>query len=262
MRNAYLPERARVQSVRNETSDTKTFRVGYPIKHGPGQFVEVSLPGYGEAPISICSYSKRYIELCVRDVGTLTHKMMELKQGDTVYVRGPYGNGYPMDDMRGYDIVVIGGGTGVGPTRSVLEYLEENRKRYGTVDVFFGFRTPADVLFKYDMKKWEKNMNLNLTVDEACDGWTCSIGVVTKILEEADLNPKNKTVVSCGPPIMIKYVIELLKKQGFTNQQIYVSLERLMKCGIGKCGHCMVGDKYVCRDGPVFNLSVAKDLMD
>lgn len=260
--NEYTPKKVEILETWNETHDTRTYRVNYQCSHSPGQFVEVSLLGCGEAPISICSHSTEYLELCIREVGNVTHAISKLDVGDHLWVRGPYGNGYPLNDLQGMNLVLIGGGTGAAPIRGVIEYLRQNRPQYNEVDIFLGFRTPQEVLFKRDVHKWEKDLNVHLTVDHSCEGWRCSIGFVTKLLEYSDLNPQQRFVLTCGPPIMIKSAVEILQKKGFKDEQIYTSLERHMKCGIGKCGHCMVNDKYVCMDGPVFRYDIAKELED
>ncbi len=261
MKNPYLPAKAKISKITEECEGIKTFRISHSLKHEPGQFVEISVLGIGECPISMCSSSDKHLDLCIRDVGNVTHKIHTLKPEDSVFIRGPYGTGYPMKEMKGRDLIIIGGGTGTAPLRAVLEHIEQNRKSYNDVQTFLGFRSPSDILFKSDMKRWEKAFNLNITVDKADKGWKGPVGVVTLLLEKAKLN-KDAVVITCGPPIMIKFVIETLKKKGFRDEQIYVSLERLMYCGIGKCGHCMMGNKYICKDGPVFRYDKVKDIKD
>jgi len=265
MKNEYLPRFAKILDVFKETPDTKTFRVnikGMRMGYQPGQFVECSVLDLGEAPISICSFSKDYMDLCVRNVGNVTRSLFNLKKGDMMSIRGPYGSGYPMHFMEGNDVIVVAGGTGVAPVKGVLEFIEANRKRYGDVHVFLGFRSPSDMLFKREIKRWEKIGNVHITVDKADDKWRRDVGVVTKLLSDSGMDNHNKIVVSCGPPIMIKFVIKTLEKMDFNHDQIYVSLERMMQCGVQKCGHCMIGGKYVCKDGPVLNYEVAKWLKD
>jgi len=252
MENPYFPQKVKIKKIIKETIDTRTYTVDFKTAHEPGQFVEVSLLNAGEVPISISSYSTKHLELCIRDVGTVTHALAQLKKGDYVYVRGPYGKGYPMQYMKDNTIMVIAGGTGVAAVRSVIHYIEQHRADFKDVELFLGFRTPNDMLFKNDIKRWEKKFNLHLTVDKADQPWTYNTGVVTKLLETANLSNEHKIVVACGPPIMIKFTLLTLEKLGFHKDQIYVSLERLMKCGLGKCGHCMIQHMYVCKDGPVF----------
>ena len=202
------------------------------------------------------------MELCVRNVGNVTSRLFELKKGNIIGIRGPYGHGYPMQHMLHNNITIIAGGTGVAPVRSVIQYIEQHRADYSDVELFFGFRSPKDVLFKNDLKVWEKSFRMHLTVDKPDKKWKYNSGVVTKLLEQANISSGNKTVVTCGPPIMIKFVIQTLQKLHFHNDQIYVSYERLMKCGIGKCGHCMIQGLYVCKDGPVFRYDKVKDLKE
>ncbi|MFC1800838.1 anaerobic sulfite reductase subunit AsrB [Nanoarchaeota archaeon] len=260
--NPYMPKLATIQLVTKENSDTNTYRVKYPIKHDPGQFVEVSIAGIGECPISICSSSKTHVELCIRNVGNTTNAISKLKKGDKLFIRGPYGHGYPMKQFKNKNIVIVGGGTGVAPIRGVIKYIEKNKKLFRQTSLFLGFRSPEDILFRKDLKEWKKKFNLHLTVDKADRKWKGNKGVVTKLLENAKISAKDTIAIACGPPIMIRFVIQTLKKLGFEDNQIYISFERLMKCGIGKCGRCQIGGKRVCKDGPVFCYEEAQHLKD
>ncbi|MBI2128853.1 anaerobic sulfite reductase subunit AsrB, partial [Candidatus Woesearchaeota archaeon] len=261
MNNPYFPQKQKILGIKNETADISTYKINFRSDHLPGQFVEVYVPKIGECPISLCSYSKDHIELAVRNVGNVTNAIHKLKKGDIIYVRGPYGHGYPMNILKKKNLTVIGGGTGAAPLRGVIEFIIKNRKQYKNVDVFLGFRSPDDILFKYDLEKWKKHMNVYLTVDRAESSWKGNAGLVTALLEK--MPPKKGSIaITCGPPIMIKFVIELLEKQGFKDSQIFVSFERLMHCGIGKCGHCMIEGNYACRDGPVFRHDFVKNLED
>lgn len=262
--NHYIPKFYEIVEKNEHTEDTFSLKIKADLPHEPGQFFQVSVLNAGEAPISVCSYQKGFIDLNIRDVGSLTHALAKLKIGDVVGVRGPYGNGYPMQEMKNNEIIIIAGGTGFSPVRGVIEYIDQNRADYKDVTMFLGFRCPTDVLFKEDIEKWSKIYKVNCTVDKCIpeDLWKGPVGLVTKILEESKMDNKDKIVVACGPPIMIKYVIITLKKLGFNDDQIYVSLERTMSCGIQKCGNCLVGGKYICKDGPVFKYTIAKDLVD
>ncbi|MBD3202796.1 hypothetical protein GF327_00745 [Candidatus Woesearchaeota archaeon] len=262
MKNIYKPELASVTKVIEETEDIKTIRIKHDSNPKPGQFYEVSVMGIGEAPFGSASYSSEYVDLTIRAVGNLTNKLMNVKQGENLAVRGPYGNGFPMEKFKGKDIVIIGGGTGVAPVRTVIEYIEINREDYGEVDLFFGFRSPEEFLFKYDFDKWKEIFKFNITIDKPYEGWEGNVGFLNALLEKSEISPENKIVILVGPPIMIKVTVESLEKMGFSDDQIYVSLERMMQCGVGKCGHCMVGDKYVCKDGPVFCYETVKGMVD
>lgn len=260
--NPYIPTNSKVVSVSKETDDIKTFRIQYEERCMPGQFVQMSLMGIGECPISLSSYSKGYIDLTVRNVGNVTNAIHKLKPGSVVGIRGPYGNGYPMESMFGKDLLIIGGGTGAAPLRSVLQFVQQQRADYGKIDIFLGFRTPEDILFRKDIESWKKEFNVSITVDKADKGWKDHVGLITDMLRKSDISPENTIAVTCGPPIMIKFVVESLKEKGFDDHQIYLSLERNMKCGIGKCGHCMIESEYVCKDGPVFNYAKTKNIAD
>ena len=171
---------------------------------------------------------------------------------EKMLIRGPYGRGYPMKDMKNKNLIIIGGGTGVAPLRGVIEYVKEHRRTFKNVHIFLGFRDPEDILFKEDIKEWGKLFEVHLTVDKAPSDYKGNIGLITKLIEEVQPLSRNSLAITCGPPIMIKFVIKLLKVLKFKNSQIYISHERHMKCGIQKCGHCMIKGQYVCKDGPVF----------
>lgn len=258
--NKFIPTMRPIERITNEATKTKLFRLKHPIDHEPGQFVEVSIMGIGECPISICSYSDTHIELCIRDVGQVTDKLFTLKEKDKIGVRGPYGKGYPMQEFHGKNLLFIGGGTGVAPLRGAIKYAEQNKQRFGDIELFFGFRTPEDILFKRDIERWKNMFKLNLTVDQRSPGWRGKVGLITELLDKNKLQVEDTAVILCGPPIMIKFVLEKLKSKGFRKEQIWMSLERMMKCGMGKCGRCQVGNKYVCKDGPVFHYPEIEDM--
>lgn len=254
MKNSYIPYKVKVSSFKRETRDTFILKLEDSMQHEPGQFIQVSLPGIGEAPISISSYSEKYIELSIREIGNVTRALSKLKPGDYVWIRGPYGNGYPMKQLRGNSIVIIGGGCGVASLKGIIEYIYKNRKDYKDIILFLGYRSPDDILYKKEMKKWKFQHILNLTVDaapkESC--YTGTVGFITQSLDNYNLDNANKVVFICGPPVMINKSIEILKKKGFHEDQIFLSAERLMYCGIGRCCHCMIHGKFTCQDGPVF----------
>jgi sulfhydrogenase subunit gamma (sulfur reductase) len=276
MRNEYLPVRAVIEKIIVESPDAKTFilrpidKANRMLKYKPGQFMMLSLPGYGEAPFTFASSPAPggKFQISVRRVGALTAALHELKEKDVVGVRGPYGNTFPLDRIKNKDVLFIAGGCGVAPLRSLIQHVfgsasgGKNRKDYGRVEIIYGCRTPKDIFYKDELKSWKTNRNaaVHLTVDEPDGSWGSACGVVCTLLPKIRLNPKTAMVFLCGPGAMIKFAIKDILKLGFLERNIYASLERYMKCGIGKCGHCYVGEKYVCLDGPNFSYSEMKKL--
>ncbi len=267
----FVPKYYKIDKITKQTDDEWLLRFNIPLIHDPGQFIQISIPGIGEAPISICSCNEKYFEMSIRAVGNVTNALCNLKKGDQVGLRGPYGAGYPMKNLNGNNIIIVGGGCGVAPVRGIIEYVDHNRKDFGDVNLYFGYRNPKEVLFKEDFAKWEKDYNLRVTVDKGNKkwekgkskhhkSWEGHTGLITTLLDEENFNNENKIVFICGPPIMIKFVAMSLMKKGFNYDQIYISNERLMKCATGMCGHCMIEGKYCCKDGPVFRYDEVKDL--
>ncbi|PIN69982.1 anaerobic sulfite reductase subunit B [Candidatus Woesearchaeota archaeon CG11_big_fil_rev_8_21_14_0_20_43_8] len=257
----FLPKKVTILSYQRESADSFTIKVDFAVKHEPGQFVQVTLPGIGEAPISICSYSDKFMELNIREVGDLTKNLAKLKVGDKLFIRGPYGKGYPMKDLKGNNVIIIGGGCGVAPLRGIIDYIEQNRADYGDVKLFLGFRTPGDILFQEKIKGWGKNFDVRISVDKlpADSCFAGPVGFVTNMVKNEQIDNKNKVVFVCGPPIMMDVVIKILKEKWFNDDQIFISAERLMHCALGLCGHCMIHGKYTCLDGPVFRWDELKE---
>ena len=265
----YLPEPATVDDVKPMTAleNFFSFRLdsGKELGHMPGQFAEVSIPGIGEAPISISSSPtrKESFEMVVRNVGNVSGAMHHLGAGDKVYIRGPFGTTFPVDDaMKGQDILFICGGIGLVPVRSAIQYVLDNRDDYGRVMILFGAKTPRDRLFTDEFDQWRsaKNVTLLETVDHRDEGWSGPEGVITTLMPLVKIDESRTIAIICGPPIMYKFVITELLKVKLRADQIYLSLERHMKCGVGKCGHCQVNNIYVCQDGPVFKFSDVNDI--
>ena len=263
-KNPYVPELAVVEKIITETWDTKTFRAVFQneelrdsFTYEPGQFQEVSVFGVGEATFCLTSTPTRkgYIEFAVKKVGTLTSALQDLDEGATVGIRAPMGNWFPYNDFKGKDLLFIGGGIGMAPMRSLLNFCLDNRQDYGKIDIIYGARSTNDLSFKYEFDAWENSPNtrLFLTIDKEEEGWTKNVGFVPTYLLDLKPSPDNVIAITCGPPIMIKYVLQNLKQLGFADEQIWTTLEMKMKCGIGKCGRCNIGHKYVCVDGPVFS---------
>ena len=261
-----------VTDIRQETPDVKTFRVNAPeggklFEHKPGQCAMVSVPGVGEAMFSITSSptNKEYQEFSIKKCGVLTDYLHELQVGDEITVRGPYGNNVPVDtELKGKDLLFVAGGIGLAPLRSVINYVLDNRDDYGKVDILYGSRSADDLVqLKEIQEVWmkAKDVNVYLTIDRPQEGWDGHVGFVPAYLKELELSA-DKTVLVCGPPIMIKFVLAALTEMGYSKTQAYTTLELRMKCGIGKCGRCNIGSKYVCKDGPVFRCDEVDELPD
>jgi len=259
--------KAKILEVNTLTENEKLFRFELEGKvnldHNPGQFVMVSIFGYPEAPISICSSptDRGFFDLTVRNVGLFTNKLHQLKKGDTVGIRGPFGRGFPIDNMFGHDVVIVAGGLGIVPLRSLIRYIMFNRNDFGNVQILLGCKTPKDLLFRDETKDWMKRAEIkfNCTVDKSDDEWAGNVGLITTLIPGVDINPVRTYAVVVGPPIMYKFVILKLLEKGIQDNRIIVSLERRMRCGLGKCGHCQIEGKYMCQTGPVFNYAELKD---
>lgn len=263
----YIVQQARIVRTKKVTALEQYYKIefldGHSLDHDPGQFVMVSIPGVGEAPISISSSpTKRgYFELVVRKVGKVTGALQNLQVGDTIGIRGPFGRGFPVQILEGNDLLFVAGGLGVVPLRSLINFVIDNRRDFGKVNILLGCKTPKDMLFGDEVDQWGKRLdvNFNCTVDKGDPDWKGNIGLITSLIPGVTLDAERTFAVVVGPPIMYKYVIlELLKKQ-IPEQQIIVSLERHMKCGVGKCGHCQIEELYCCQQGPVFAYSEIKD---
>jgi len=260
----YLPVLCRLESVRPISRLEKNFRLvrldGLPFGHRPGQFMQVSVFGLGEAPISVASSPTRggYLDLGVRRAGTLTGALHELEPGAQLGVRGPFGTWFDTDAMQGKDLLLIAGGCGLAPMRALIQYCEDRRERFRRVTVLYGAKTPADMLYRDDLAAWSRRdlLDCRTTVDEVPPGqqWDGPVGLITTLIPPLEIDPPQTVAVIVGPPVMYRFVIGELRKKGIRDEQIVVSLERHMKCGVGKCGHCTIEHLYCCLDGPVFRL--------
>jgi len=266
----FLPELATLKKVARMTATEMYFDValnsGRELGHKPGQFVEVSVFGAGEAPISVSSSptKKGSFELVVRTVGNVTAALHELKEGDRVGIRGPFGTLFPTEAAKGKDVLVVAGGIGLVPARSFINYLLDNRADYGRLIILFGARTPSDRLFTDELSQWatRKDVELLETVDRADASWKGNVGVITTLFPKCTIDPARTICAIVGPPIMYKFTIIEAKKKGLADENIFMSLERRMKCGIGKCGHCQIDHLYCCKDGPVFTYAQVKELSE
>lgn len=261
--NPYTPKAVQIIGIREEAPDIKTLILDEVMDADPDQFLQVSVPGSGECPISISSATGESVELTIRKVGTVTEEIHQATVGSRLFVRGPYGHGIPVKELEGKNINLIGGGSGIAPLRGLIRYIEKRRERFGDLRLFLGFRTPRDILFKHDLEKWNDEFETFVSVDRADETWKGEVGLITKVIREKGAVEENAAAVLCGPPTMMNLVAGLLKEEfNFKDRQLWISLERYMKCGIGKCGHCRIDAKYVCQDGPVLNYEVAKRLID
>ena len=275
MPNPYIPMLTKVKSVvsENEVNDIKTFELEFvkeeeykAFEYIPGQFAEISIIGKGECPIGIASSptEEGTIKFTIKKMGTVTSSFHNCDIGDTIGVRGPLGNGWPMEELKGKNIVVIGGGFAFSTLRSLVLYVldDKNRKDYKNITVIYGNRDSSEVLYRDVLEEWEKRDDIEvvLTIDREEEGWTRKVGFVAAIVKEVAPSPDNAVAIICGPPIMIRTAVDELVKVGWKDEQILNSLEMRMKCGIGKCGRCNIGSKFVCIDGPVFSLAELKKM--
>ncbi len=262
--NIYQPSLARIVRILPQIKDHRLFQLRFEdsemrqsFTYRPGQFVELSLIGTGEAPISISSSPTRpgVIELCVRKIGRVTEALFRLPLNSLVGLRGPYGNGFPVEEMEKNNLLIIAGGLGMAPLRSLLWYALDNRSKFKEIILMLGARISEEMLFKYELLSLldRTDMKCLLTVDKDEEGiWPAQVGVVTKLFDAVEVDPEITYAAVCGPPIMYKFVLRKLLERNLPKDRILMSLERRMKCGVGKCGHCSIGYKYTCIDGPIF----------
>ena len=269
--NPSLARPARITSITELTSTEKLFEfrlvdecIRNAFHHEPGQFVELSIFGVGEAPISISSSPSKsgFIELCVRRAGRFTEALHKMQCGDIEGIRGPFGRGFPFEEMKGHDILLVAGGLGIAPLRSLINNIHDERSDFGKVTIIYGSKTPQEVMFRNQFEMWRhrKDFDLYLTVDHADETWDGEEGLVTKPFEHLEINPDTTFGALCGPPVMYRILVQEMRKNGISYDHIYMSFERHMKCGMGKCGHCQIGHQYCCIDGPVFNYWEAKSI--
>jgi NAD(P)H-flavin reductase len=260
---------ARLVDVQKLTDMEKLFTVDFVADRGlgqdPGQFVMISLPGVGEAPISVTSSPSRSngtFELCVREMGDVTGVLHRLEQDQLVGIRGPFGQGFPLVQMHGKDLLLAAGGLGLAPLRSLINQVLDERGKFGRVIILYGAKRPSELLFQDELDEWadRDDVEFRVTVDRAESGWNGHVGVITTLFPLINVDPRDTIAVTCGPPIMYRFVLMELLGKGIPESNIYLSLERRMRCGIGKCGHCQINNLYCCKDGPVFSYDQIKDL--
>ena len=266
----YEIKKGRILRVKKITDSDKLFEIVLPegesLNHEPGQFVMVSLLGVGEAPFSISSSPTKLgsFELVIRNIGKLTHALHRLKAGDEVGIRGPFGKGFPVHILEGSDLLFVAGGLGIIPLHSLINYAIHYRRDFGKVNILLGCGSPEDMLFSDELDEWTRRLDVNFecTVDRADSGWKGNIGLITTLTPGVNLDPVRTFAVVVGPPIMYKFVISMLLEKGIPERQILISLERHMKCGLGKCGHCQINGIYCCQEGPVFSYDKIKNIRE
>ena len=270
--NVYLPHIVVIEKIIDETPNVRTFHFNFKddklreeFTFESGQFGEYSVFGIGEAPFCISSSPTRgdHLEFALQRVGKVTNALHRLGVGAEIGFRGPYGNSFPLDFLQGKNLVFVGGGIGLAPLRSLIWNVIDNRDRYKNIDIIYGARSPADLCFRYDLDTWEKDKTINMitTVDKGDESWTGREGFVPAVLGQVAPSASNAVAIVCGPPIMIRFTFPVLEKLGFTPEQMITTLEKRMKCGIGKCGRCNIGNLYVCCDGPVFTYAQIKNFI-
>jgi sulfhydrogenase subunit gamma (sulfur reductase) len=263
-KNPYQPHPTEIIKVIQETADTKTFHIQFvdpslreSFSFLSGQFAEYSVFGEGEATFCISSSPTRpdHLEFSVKRVGRVTQALHQLNPGDLIGFRGPYGNHFPLDRLKGKNLLFVGGGIGLAPLRSLIHNVLDNRTDYGDITILYGARSPQDLCFKYELGNWSRDplVKMFTTVDVGDGDWKGKVGLVPIVLEEIGPSADGAVAIICGPPIMIRYTLKSLEKLGFSPPQIWTTLEMKMKCGLGKCGRCNIGPLYVCKDGPVFS---------
>ena len=267
--SVYLPIQAKIRDIHQMNESTKLFNIDLPdgihLNHRPGQFLQVSIMGVGEAPISISSSPSRTngsFEICVRRAGDFTGVMHQMRPGDVVGVRGPFGHGFPFERFRGKDMLFAPGGIGLPPLRSLINQVLDDRSNYGRVMILYGARNQSELLFKEELQEWEEREDVELlvTVDRGDETWKGNVGVITTLFPKIQVYAPNTIAFTCGPQVMYRFVVAEFISMGIREGNIYLDMERRMKCGIGKCGHCQINNEYTCKDGPCFSYAHLKTL--
>jgi sulfhydrogenase subunit gamma (sulfur reductase) len=270
LEDLYHPVMAEIKEVKRLSAMETYYRVELPggedLGHVPGQFVELSIFGVGEAPFSVSSSPtlKGLFELGVRRAGMLTDVLLRQQPGTKIGIRGPFGNGIDVEKFKGKDVLIVAGGIGLVPMRSMINYVIDNRDQFGKLIICYGSKSEHDLLFTGELAQWDKDPSIDyhVTVDQGSESWQGKTGVITTLIPGLDLDLSNTVCCICGPPIMYRFVLLSLKSKGLSDESIYMSLERRMKCGVGKCGHCQINHSYVCQDGPVYHYPDIKSLQE
>jgi len=262
----YVPQPARVINVVEQTATEKLFEIellsGQPLGHQPGQFVQVFVPPIGEAPISLASApnGRGSFDLVVRRIGDVTSALHRLEAGATIGIRGPLGRGFDVEELKGHDVLIVGGGIGLVPLRGLIQAVLAERGAFGRVVIFVGFKSPAEILFREELAQWQArdDVEFHITIDRPHPDWSGHVGVITTLFPDVEFAAARTKAVVVGPPVMYRFVITECRLKGIADENMILSLERRMRCGVGKCGHCQINNRYCCIDGPVFKYSELK----
>lgn len=261
----YTPKEYKIKEITSYTRDIRLFKIDSDINPKPGQFFEVSIPGIGECPLASCSYDDKSLDLLTRNAGNVTSMIFQLNKGDSIFIRGPYGKGFPIKKLKNKNLILIAGGTGIAPVTSLIDYIQKNRRDFKDIYIYFGFRNESFILLKERIDEWKKIFNLTICLDKkenpSCN-LKCEVGFIHNILDKVKPKLDNSIALLCGPEIMMDCVTEKLKSMGLKENRIYWSMERRMECGFGNCNRCLIQDVYVCKDGPVFRYDIIKPKID
>jgi anaerobic sulfite reductase subunit B len=263
MCNPLQPFPYKISRIIKDTEHEWTYQIEYNGTVSAGQFFQVSIPRVGEMPISVSGINDGYLEMTIRKVGKVTGEIFKMSPGSTIFMRGPYGTSFNLDDYRDRNLIIIAGGSGTAPVRPVIEHYYQHPDEIKSLDIIFGFRSPEYILFRKDIDRWSEKFNMVLTIDKPVEGWTGNSGLVTEFIDKLEIEDGSEAAgIIVGPPVMIGFCAEALMKKSLKENRITVSLERRMACGIGKCGRCKIGDIYICQEGPIMNYSKAAKLID
>ena len=259
---SYASKKCKIKNIKGFTEDVKLFEVECSMCPNPGQFFEVMVPEVGEGPFASCSCEDKMVEILMRRVGKVTTEIFKKGEGDSMWVRGPYGKGFPIGELEGKNIIMVAGGTGIAPITSMISYIEQNRKDFGKVYIYFGFRDEEHVLLEKRIARWKKEFHLNVGLSHDPDAHKYEKGYINEIMEKHRPPIEHTVALLCGPEGMMKAVTDELNDIGITNSKVYWSMERRMECAFGSCGRCQLQDLYVCKDGPVFRYDIVKPRLD
>lgn len=258
----YNPLPFKITSAKDINKEVKLFRIKTKMNPSPGQFFEVSVPGVGECPLASCSYDEKNLDILIKKTGSVTSEIFNLKKGANLFIRGPYGKGFPIEEFKGKNLVMIAGGTGIAPVTSLIDCIEKRRKEFGKIKIYFGFRSKEFILLKEKIEQWKKKFDVVVMLDKSEKGWKGEVGFISDLLLKTKPGIKDYLAVLCGPEIMMETATKALNSLGIGDAKIYWSMERRMECAIGNCGRCLIQDVYVCKDGPVFRYDFLKSRLD